>query len=180
MKALLIIDVQNDFLTGGSLAVEDAEKVIPVINGLMDKFELVLASKDWHPQQSAHFQKWPVHCVAGSKGAEFHPDLSQEKIDKIFYKGTGDKDDGYSAFEATNIELIEYLQERGITELYLCGIALEFCVKSSALDALREGLTVFLIYDAIATFAKEEEKIEQEYAELKKEGAQVILSSQIQ
>jgi len=86
MKALLIIDVQNDFLTGGSLAVEDAERVIPVINGLMDKFELVLASKDWHPQQSAHFQKWPVHCVAGSKGAEFHPDLSRKKLIRFSIK----------------------------------------------------------------------------------------------
>jgi nicotinamidase/pyrazinamidase len=179
MKALLIIDVQNDFLTGGSLAVENAEQVIPVINSLMDKFSLVLASKDWHPEQTAHFEKWPVHCVAESKGAEFHPDLEQGKIEKIFYKGTGNKDDGYSAFEATNIKLIEFLKEKGITELYISGIALEFCVKSSALDALKEGIQVFLVRDAIATFSKETEKIEQQFSEIEKAGAQVVLSSQI-
>jgi nicotinamidase/pyrazinamidase len=179
MKALLIVDVQNDFLTGGSLAVKDAEDVIPVINKVMDKFDLVIASKDWHPSKTAHFEKWPVHCVADSKGAEFHPGLSDEKIKQIFYKGTGNKDDGYSAFEATNIELADFLREKEIRELYICGIALEFCVKSTALDALKEGLNVLLVKDAIATFSKEKEEVDKQYSEIVKAGAQVILSNQI-
>jgi nicotinamidase/pyrazinamidase len=179
MKALLIIDVQNDFLPGGSLAVENAERVIPIINQLMDKFDLVLASKDWHPHQSVHFEKWPVHCVADSRGAEFYPDLEADKIDQIFYKGTGDKDDGYSAFEATNIELIEFLKEKSITDLYISGIALEFCVKSSALDALKEEFEVFLVQDAIATISTKPEEIEQHYLELKNAGARFRLSSEI-
>ncbi len=178
-KALFIIDVQKDFLTGGALAVENAEKVIPVINRLMDKFDLVLASKDWHPQQTIHFEKWPAHCIADSKGAEFHPVLDADRIDQIFYKGTDDKDDGYSAFEATNIKLLEFLKEKGITELYISGIALEFCVKSSVLDALKAGIRVFLIRDAIATFSKQDEEILKHYAEMEEAGAQIILSQQV-
>ncbi len=179
MKALLIIDVQNDFLKGGSLSVEGAEQVIPVINKIIDRFDLVMASKDWHPSQTVHFGKWPAHCVADSRGAEFHPALEDEKINKIFYKGTDNKDDGYSAFEATNIKLLDYLREKEIEKLYICGIALEFCVKSSALDALREGIKVFLIRDAIATFSKEKGEIDKKFSEMEKAGAKVISSNQI-
>ena len=179
MKALLIVDVQNDFLKDGSLAVEGAEQVIPVINKIMDKFNLVIASKDWHPQKTVHFEKWPAHCVTDTKGAEFHPDLTDEKINKIFYKGTGNKDDGYSAFEATNIKLLDYLREKEIEKLYICGIALEFCVKSSALDALREGIGVFLVRDAIATFSGEKEEIDKQFFEIETAGAEVIFSDQI-
>ena len=179
MKALLIVDVQNDFTKGGTLAVENAEEVIPVINKLMDKFDLVLATQDWHPDESVHFDKWPAHCVAGTYGAELHPNLHKEKIDQSFLKGTSDKDDGYSAFEATNIDLASYLKDKEVSKLYVCGIALEFCVKSSALDALKEGFKVFLIKDAIATFSREEGEIAREYDELEKAGAVVISSNQI-
>ncbi len=179
MKALLIIDVQNDFIKGGTLAVPDSEQVIPVINDLMEKFNLILATQDWHPRKTAHFEEWPVHCVAGSKGADFPFDFHKEKIVQIFYKGTGNRDDGYSGFEATNIELVDYLKKNGISQLYICGIALEFCVKSSALDALKEGFQVFLIRDAIANFSREQEKIEQEYEELQKAGAKIVLSHQV-
>jgi nicotinamidase/pyrazinamidase len=179
MKVLLIVDVQNDFIKGGALAVPDAEQVIPVINELMDKFDLVLATQDWHPQQSVHFKKWPIHCVAGSKGAEFPPELHKEKINQVFHKGTGDRDDGYSAFESTNIKPVDYLNKRGISDLYICGIALEYCVKYSVLDALKEGFKVFLIRDAIANFSKEEKKIAGEYAGLQEAGAQIITSAQV-
>lgn len=179
MKALLIVDVQNDFIKGGALAVPDAELVIPVINELMEKFEIVLASQDWHPASSVHFQKWPVHCVAESKGAEFPTNFHREKINQIFYKGTRNQDDGYSAFEATNISLVDYLKQRGITKLYICGIALEFCVKSSALDALKEGFEVYLIRDAIANFSKDEQEITREYLELEKSGAKTVLANEI-
>jgi nicotinamidase/pyrazinamidase len=179
MKTLLIVDVQNDFIKGGTLAVPDAEQVIPVINELMDKFDLILATQDWHPEKTVHFEKWPAHCIAGSKGADFPTELHKERINQIFYKGTGNKDDGYSGFEATNIELSNYLKERGISELYLCGIALEYCIKSSVLDALKEELEVFLIRDAIANFSKEQGKIDREYVELQEAGAQIVLSHQI-
>ncbi len=179
MKALLIIDVQNDFIKGGTLAVQKSEKVIPVINKLMDKFDLIIASQDWHPNQTVHFDKWPAHCVAESRGAEFPSDLNKDKIDQIFYKGTGNKDDGYSAFEATNIQLTEYLKQKGVKDLYICGIALEYCVKASALDALKEGFNVFLVKDATATFSDESEKVDLEYEELCEAGAMVVQSDDI-
>ena len=97
MKALLIVDVQNDFCPGGALGAPGNDEVVPVINKIQDKFDVVVASKDWHPENSIHFEKWPVHCVANTKGAEFHPDLKTGKIDTIFLKGTGNKDDGYSS-----------------------------------------------------------------------------------
>src|SRR5690606_19482878 len=109
-KALLIVDVQNDFCPGGALAVKDGDKVVPVINGIIDKFDLVLASKDWHPVDSVHFEKWPVHCVQNTYGADFHPDLQTDKIDRVLLKGTQNKDDGYSAFEATNVSLADFLR----------------------------------------------------------------------
>ena len=178
MKTLLIVDVQNDFLSGGSLAVPKAEEVIPVINQLMGYFDLVLATKDWHPAESNHFEKWPAHCVAETTGADFPSNLDQDNIDQVFYKGTGKMDDGYSAFEATNISIQQFLKERKINEIYLCGIALEFCVKYSALDALKEGFEVFLLRDAIATISTKQEEIEQHYSELKEAGARIHLSSE--
>lgn len=179
MKALLIIDVQNDFIKGGSLAVPDAEQVIPLINELMKKFDLVLATQDWHPEQTIHFEKWPAHCIEGTKGAEFPSGLQQEKINQIFHKGTKNLDDGYSGFEATNIDLTNYLKEKGVSHLYICGIALEYCVKSSAIDAQKEGFNVLLVRDAIATFSKDKKIVDQEYNDLEKMGISVILSNQI-
>ena len=149
-KALLIVDVQNDFCPGGALAVKNGDKVIPVINSIINKFDLVLASKDWHPEDSVHFEKWPVHCVAETKGAEFHPLLKTGNIDTVLLKGTQNKDDGYSAFEATNISLAHYLHEKKIANLYICGLATDYCVKASAIDASNEGFHTYVITDAIA------------------------------
>ncbi|MDD4363375.1 MAG: isochorismatase family protein [Atribacterota bacterium] len=179
MKALLIIDVQNDFIRNGSLAVNKAERIIPIINKLLQKFDYSMASKDCHPQESVHFKKWPPHCVAGTTGAAFPFDLDQEKINQILYKGTSNKDDGYSAFEANNINLIEHLQEKGITDLYICGIALEFCVKSTVLDALEKRLNVYMLKDAIAPFSEKEEEIKQYYSELENAGAKIISSTAV-
>ncbi len=124
MKDLLIIDVQNDFCPGGALGAPGTDEVVPVINELLGsgEFDRVLASKDWHPEETVHFEKWPPHCVRNTRGAEFHPDLKHDKIDKIFYKGTGNKDDGYSAFEATNEDLEEYLKGQNVDTLYVAGL----------------------------------------------------------
>jgi nicotinamidase/pyrazinamidase len=149
MKALLIVDVQNDFCPGGALAVTGGDQVVPVINGLMDRFDLVIASKDWHPEKTEHFNKWPVHCVRNTKGAEFHPALKSDGIKKVFLKGTATKDDGYSAFEATSEDLAAYLKRHKVTELYVTGLATDYCVKASALDARAAGLAVYLVQDAV-------------------------------
>ncbi|MBM4159566.1 MAG: nicotinamidase [Ignavibacteria bacterium] len=150
MKALLIVDVQNDFCPGGALAVPDGDKVVPVINRLMDQFDIIVASKDWHPPQSVHFQKWPVHCVQETPGAEFHPQLKSDAIQKVFLKGTGGADDGYSAYEATSDDLGEYLNSKNVTELYVAGLATDYCVRASALDAFRKGFRTFVVTDAVA------------------------------
>ena len=149
-KALLLVDVQNDFCPGGSLGVTDGDKVVEVINGLIDKFDLVISSQDWHPEETVHFEKWPVHCVAGTNGAEFHPNLKSDQINLRLKKGTDNKDDGYSAFEATNINLAEFLNKNQVTTLYICGLTTDYCVKESALDSLNNGIHTYVITDAIA------------------------------
>ena len=150
MKGLLVVDVQNDFCPGGSLAVAGGDNVVPVINKLMTQFPVVVASKDWHPRQTVHFQKWPAHCVHNTKGAEFHPELVSERIQQVFLKGTGNRDDGYSAYEATNLNLRTYLEERGVTELYVTGLATDYCVRASALDSVKSGFKTFVVTDAVA------------------------------
>jgi len=149
-KALLIVDVQNDFCPGGALGVKDGDKVVPVINSIMERFDVVISSQDWHPSDSVHFEKWPVHCVAGTHGADFHPELDSEKIDLKLQKGTDNQDDGYSAFEATNVALADYLRECEISAVYVCGLTTDYCVKETALDAVKQGFQTYVITDAIA------------------------------
>ncbi len=150
VKALLIVDVQNDFCPGGTLAVPEGDKVIPVINALMGAFPLVIASKDWHPKDSVHFKKWPPHCVQNTPGADFHPKLNASKINKIFLKGTLNKDDGYSAFEATSANLGQFLKKEKVEDLYIAGLATDYCVKATALDADKNGFETFVVEDAVA------------------------------
>lgn len=178
-KALLIVDVQNDFCPGGALGVKDGDKVVPVINGIMDRFDRVIASRDWHPGESVHFEKWPVHCVAGTPGAEFHPDLDTTKIDLEVRKGTDNKDDGYSAFEATNVSLADYLRENEVGVLYVCGLTTDYCVKASALDALKMGIHAHVITDAIAAVNAEPGDSKKALNELFSSGAILIESSEI-
>jgi len=170
MKALMIIDVQNDFCPGGALPVPDGDKVVPVINNLMDKFDLVIATRDWHPEQTVHFEKWPVHCVRNTQGAEFHPELDTSKIDKVISKGTGNKDDGYSAFETEELDLASFLKEKGIDELYFTGLATEYCVKASALDAVKNGFKTYVISDAIRGIDVNPGDIEKAVKEMKEAG----------
>lgn len=178
-KALLIVDVQNDFCPGGALAVKDGDKVVPVINNIMDKFDVVISSQDWHPLDTVHFEKWPVHCLANQKGSKFHPDLDTAKINLKLLKGTENKDDGYSAFEATNASLANYLNEHNITNLYVCGLATDYCVRASALDALSLGLHTAIITDAIAAVNLQPGDDKKTLDELYEKGAVLVESSEI-
>ncbi len=166
----MIIDVQNDFCPGGALPVPDGDKVVPVINDLMDEFDLVIATRDCHPEQTVHFEKWPVHCVRNTKGAEFHPGLDTSKIDKVISKGTGNKDDGYSAFETEELDLAAYLKEKGINELYFTGLATEYCVKASALDAAKNGFKTYVVSDAVKGIDVNPGDIKRAVEEMKKAG----------
>jgi nicotinamidase/pyrazinamidase len=179
MKALLIVDVQNDFCTGGTLAVPEGEKVVPVINELMNRFSVIVASKDWHPENTTHFEKWPRHCIQNTVGAAFHPQLKDEKIQEVFLKGTGTEDDGYSAFEATSNNLEQFLRSQKIDDLYVCGLATDYCVLSSALDAHKKGFHVLVIEDAVRGVEVVKGDVERAIEEMKHNGIIFLPAEQV-
>ncbi len=179
MKALIIVDVQNDFCPGGALPAPNGDKVVPVINKLTDMFPVIVASRDAHPSDSIHFNKWPVHCVKGTKGADFHPALDVLKIQLELLKGTADKDDGYSAFEATNHNLAEFLKSRQVTDVYITGLTTEYCVKSTAMDSLQHGFKTYVITDAIAPVEPDSENERNALSAMKEAGINLVNSENI-
>ena len=144
--ALIVVDVQNDFVPGGALAVPHGDEVVPRVRELIDSdaFDLVVATRDWHPPDHASFREqggpWPVHCVADSEGAQLHPALDAARVDVIVDKGTDPATEGYSGFEGTGLETL--LRERGVDRVTVAGLATDYCVKNTALDALRAGFHV--------------------------------------
>jgi nicotinamidase/pyrazinamidase len=179
MKALLIVDVQNDFCPGGALGVEGGDEVVPIINDLATEFDLVIASRDWHPEDTVHFEKWPVHCVKGTQGAEFHPDLKLDNIHQFLVKGTENKDDGYSAFEATNLNLAEFLREKDVDTLYIAGLTTDYCVKYSAIDAAKNGFDTRVIIDATRAVEASPGDKNQAMDQMKKAGCKLVLAEQV-
>lgn len=179
MKALIIVDVQNDFCPGGALPAPNGDKVVPVINRLMDMFPVIVASRDAHPSDSIHFKKWPVHCVKGTKGAEFHPALDVSKIQQELLKGTADKDDGYSAFEATNQNLAEFLKNRQVTDVYITGLTTEYCVKSTAMDSLQNGFNTYVVTDAIAPVEPDSENEKNALSGMNEAGITLVTSDHL-
>ncbi|SIO50712.1 nicotinamidase/pyrazinamidase [Rhodovulum sp. ES.010] len=171
-EALIVIDVQNDFCTGGALEVPGGEKIVPRVNALMDEFQTRVLTQDWHPADHSSFAEnhagkkpydvvdmpygsqilWPVHCVQDSEGAEFHPDLDVSKADHIVRKGFRPEIDSYSAFFENDHEtptgLDDYLSDKGVDHLTLVGLATDFCVLYSALDAVRLGYAVTVLEGA--------------------------------
>jgi len=159
-KALLIVDVQNDFSPGGSLAVPEGDKVVPALNKYIKIFAQgklpIFASRDWHPVRTSHFKDfggvWPVHCLQNSRGAAFHPELKLPTCAMLLYKGMDPQKDSYSAFQAQDLSgepFLKILKRLKITELWVGGLATDYCVKSSVLDALKNGFKVKLLIDAI-------------------------------
>lgn len=159
--ALLVVDVQNDFCPGGTLAVPSGDRVVPVLNRVIDRLAgkgaPIYASRDWHPADTSHFRDhggvWPVHCVAGSSGAAFHPDLRLPGSAIVISKGQARDAHGYSAFEGrtgSGEPLLDDLQRRGVGHLCVGGLATDYCVKHSVLDARRAGFDVTVLTDAIA------------------------------
>ena len=159
-RALLLVDVQNDFCPGGALAVPEGDRVVPVLNEYVQRFERggdpVFASRDWHPQVTKHFKDeggpWPPHCVANTQGAAFHPRLNLPVKASVVTKGTDPTDHGYSAFEAADAQgrsLGEVFQASKISALYVGGLATEYCVRASVLDGLKQGLDVVVLLDAV-------------------------------
>jgi nicotinamidase/pyrazinamidase len=193
MDALLIVDFQNDFTPGGALPVAEGDRIAGPINDLLDSFDLVVATRDWHPPEHGSFAGveldsdawrgadppsiWPVHCVQGTQGAELHPDLDQAKVDIVIDKGQDLNSQGYSAFQDT--QLGDLLRERGVDRLFVTGLATDYCVKQSVLDALREGLEVSVVEDAVRGVDVEPGDSERALEEMEAAGAKRTTSSKV-
>lgn len=202
MRALLIIDVQYDFLPGGALAVKEGDQIIPVINRLQEEFDFIVATQDWHPANHLSFAAnhqgkkpgdfiqlgnveqvlWPVHCVQGSKNAEFHKDLDRTRWKKVFKKGKNPYVDSYSGFfdndRRENTGLGSYLTEHDIEEVFVTGLATDFCVKFTVLDAIKEGFETTLVKDATKAVNLLAHDYDNAIKEMTKAGAEVVSSSQ--
>lgn len=202
MKALLIVDIQNDFCPGGALEVPGGDTIIPVVNSLSKTFDAVIQTQDWHPWghssfASTHEDKepfetvemsygaqvlWPDHCVQDSKGAAFHPDLETNRSQLIIRKGFRKDIDSYSAFfendNSTSTGLTGYLRERDIDTLYVVGLATDFCVKWSVLDGIKEGFDLYVVEDAVKGIDIEG-SVEQAWSEMLDAGAQKISSKDL-
>lgn len=174
VEALIVVDLQKDFCPGGALAVPNGDSVVPVINQLIPLFPIVVATKDWHPEDSKHFESWPLHCIRDSTGAAFHDELNTEGIDKVFLKGTGAQDDGYSGFEATNEDLETYLKGRGVGSVFVVGLAADYCVKATAVEAVQRGFETSVVVEATAGVNVNEGDTEAALAEMQGKGVALV------
>jgi nicotinamidase/pyrazinamidase len=176
--ALLIVDPQADFCPGGALAVPGGDAIFPAINRASQRLPLVVASRDWHPAGHCSFEAqggpWPVHCEAGTRGAEFHPALDRTRIERVFSKGTEAGRDAYSAFDGTG--LAEWLREHGVRRLFVAGLATDYCVRASVLDARAEGFDVVVLEDGIGAVDVNPGDGERALAEMRDAGAAMARS----
>lgn len=203
MRALLVVDMQNDFMPGGALSVPRADEIVEIINALIDRFPLVVASQDWHPLDHVSFAKnhpgkkvgdvisvkgqdqvlWPVHCVRETPGAEIIPELHKRAIESYFYKGTDKHIDGYSAFfdnaRLKSTGLDRYLKSRGVHEIYIAGVATDYCVLYSTMDAIDLGFSVFVVSDACRAINLHPQDERQSFAAMAAKGATMVQSSDV-
>ncbi|OGX07618.1 MAG: nicotinamidase [Omnitrophica WOR_2 bacterium GWA2_47_8] len=184
-QALLVVDVQNDFCPGGTLAVPQGDTVIPVINRYLrffnDKELPIFVSRDWHPKETKHFKRfggiWPMHCVQNTPGANFHATLKLPPEAVILSKGMDPEQDSYSAFQAKDEEgrdLKEILEDLQVKHLFVCGLATDYCVKASVLDAIKNGFQTFLLLDAVKGVNMHPQDSRKAIDEMNKKGAKNI------
>ncbi len=198
MRALILTDLQNDFMPGGALPVPDGNEIITLINRLQSSFDLVLATQDWHPSNHGSFAAnhpgknpgdiimlngleqilWPVHCVQNTKGADFVGELDTSLIDRIFKKGTDPEIDSYSGFfdngHKKDTGMGNYLKEKSVTDVYILGLATDYCVKFTAIDASHLGFNTFLIADACRGVNLNPGDVDSAIGEMEKAGVSVI------
>ena len=176
MRALIVVDVQNDFCPGGALAVPDGDAVVEPINRMAREAPLVIATRDWHPADHGSFAErggpWPVHCVAGTAGAELHPGIERDRVDVVLDKGQALDREGYSGFEGTELERL--LREHDVDTVDITGLALDYCVKATALDARRAGLNVVVHRGATRAVEVEPGDGERAVEELRAAGVEVV------
>lgn len=202
-SALIIVDVQNDFIPGGALAVSEGDRVVPVINAIQEKFDHIVATQDFHPADHGSFAAnhpgkvpgewidlaglnqilWPIHCVQGTSGADFHADLHRENWEAIFQKGKNPEVDSYSGFfdnaRRGDTGLGDYLKSNGIERVFVCGLALDYCVKFTAMDAKSLGFETYLITDATRAVNLKPEDGDQAIQEMNQAGIHSITSKDL-
>jgi nicotinamidase/pyrazinamidase len=203
MNALILVDIQNDFVPGGALAVPQGDQIVPMVNRLQPCFPVVVATQDWHPANHGSFAAnhpgrqpgevielnglpqilWPAHCVQGTPGAEFVAGLSRGNWARVFVKGTDPKIDSYSGFfdngHRQSTGLCDYLRERGVTDVYVAGLATDYCVKFTALDALKLRFKAHLIEDACRGVNLQPSDVQRAIDEMRDAGAAIITSDEI-
>src|SRR5215207_1853701 len=180
-SALLIIDFQNDFTPGGALAVEGGDEIGEPIKRLAPEFDHVFATRDWHPPDHASFETqggpWPVHCVQGTHGAELHPAMRDIKVDAIVDVGVEREDEGYSGFEKS--KLADLLRERDVDEVAVVGLATDYCVRASAIDARDEGFDTTVVTDAIRAVEVNPGDGARALEDMKRAGAKLVTSDEL-
>lgn len=203
MRALVLVDLQNDFLPGGALAVREGDRVIPIANRLQHEVDLVVATQDWHPRDHASFASqhagkrpgelitldglpqvlWPDHCVQLTHGAAFAPTLDTKRVAKIFPKGMDRRVDSYSGFfdngRRHDTGLADYLKLKGVRELLVCGLATDYCVKWTALDAAELGFDTFVVVDACRGVELNEGDVDDALDELEDAGVELVESDEL-
>ncbi len=178
MNALILVDIQKDFCPGGALAVTDGDQIVPIVNKLQKLFPLVVATKDWHTPDHSSFAIWPPHCVQESSGAEFVKGLDTTRIEQVFMKGMDQAIDSYSGFfdnehlRATGLG--DYLKERGVTEVTIAGLATDYCVKFTALDAVQLGFKTSVVIDACRGVEASAGDTARAIEEMKQAGVQIV------
>jgi nicotinamidase/pyrazinamidase len=203
MNCLILVDIQNDFCPGGALAVPAGDEVVAAANRLQPLADLVVATQDWHPADHGSFAVnhpgrkpfelgelggqpqvlWPAHCVQGTRGAEFHPRLDRTRIARVFPKGTDRAIDSYSGFfdndrrHATGLG--DWLRAQGVGEVLVCGLATDYCVKATALDAVRLGLRTSVVTDACRGVGLKPTDVDDALAELRRAGVRLVTSAEL-
>ena len=199
-RALVLVDIQNDFIPGGALAVAEGHEVVPVANKVAKEFEIVVATQDWHPENHGSFASqhegrnpgetielngipqvlWPDHCVQESRGAEFHPDLDTSAFTKVFRKGTDPAIDSYSGFfdngHLRSTGMGEWLRDEGVTDIWVMGLATDYCVRFTALDGVKLDFNVRLIEDGCRGVNLEPQDSESAIEEMRGAGVEIVTS----
>ena len=203
MRALILVDIQNDFMPGGPLGVPEGDAVVPLANRLAERFELVVATQDWHPVDHGSFAVnhagceagdlveldgleqilWPVHCVQNTEGAQFVRELERDAIDFVFEKGTDPEIDSYSGFydngHRKETGLGAFLKRNGVQEVFVCGVATDYCVKYTALDAVAEGFATVVVRDACRGVELKRGDVDRAFAEMEEAGVRLVDSAEV-
>jgi nicotinamidase/pyrazinamidase len=203
MNTLILVDIQNDFIPGGALPVPEGDQIVPLVNRIQPCFDLIVATQDWHPANHGSFAAnhpgrkpgelidlngltqilWPTHCVQGTPGADFVQELQQDHWDRVFHKGTDPQTDSYSGFfdngRRQSTGLGDYLRQKNVTDVYVTGLATDYCVKFTVLDALKLGFKTHLVEDACRGVNLQPEDVRNAMESMKAAGAKIIAANQI-